>query len=95
MLKIINKQPRITTCSNTNLNGTKHMSLKWYVALYPEYKSHYRPFGFGYGIYVWVAILYTTKGNTCPVHPTIKSCLKRLSCNYISKINKIKNKEDK
>ena len=56
------------SCSNTNLDGTKHMSLKWYVALYPEYKLHYRPFGFGYGIYIWVSILYTTRDDTS-IHP--------------------------
>ena len=30
-----------------------------YVELYPEYRPHYRPFGFGYEIYVQVSILYT------------------------------------
>ena len=36
-----------------------------YVELYPEYRPHYRPFGFGYGIYVRVSILYTQKGQIC------------------------------
>ena len=30
-----------------------------YVELYLEYRPHYHPFGFGYGIYVRVSILYT------------------------------------
>ena len=33
-----------------------------YMELYPEYRPHYRPFGFGYGIYVRVSILYTQNG---------------------------------
>ena len=33
-----------------------------YVELYPEYRPHYRPFGFGYEIYVRVSILYTQNG---------------------------------
>ena len=37
----------------------------WYVELYPEYRPHYGPFGFGYGIYVRVSILYTQKGQIC------------------------------
>ena len=37
---------------------------KWYVELYPEYRSYYRPFGIGYEIYVRVSILYTTRDNT-------------------------------
>ena len=30
-----------------------------YVELYLEYRPHYCPFGFGYGIYVLISILYT------------------------------------
>ena len=62
MLKIINKQPRTTSCSNTNLDETRYVYLKWYVVLYPECRPYYRPFGIGYGIYVRVSIRYTTKG---------------------------------
>ena len=73
MLKTINKQPRTITCSNTNLDETRYVNLKWYVPLYPECRPYYRPFGIGYGIYVRVSIRYTTKGNTYPAHPTITS----------------------
>ena len=38
--------------------------LKWFVELYPECRSYYRPFGIGYEIYVRVSILYTTRGDT-------------------------------
>ena len=47
-----------------------------YVELYPEYRPHYRPFGFGYGIYVRISILYTKKGE--------KMCL---DCNPFRKAN--------
>ena len=42
-------------------NASSHLILFRYVELYPEYRPHYRPFGFGYGIYVRVFILYTQK----------------------------------
>ena len=38
-----------------------HLISFWYVELYPEYRPHYCPFGFGYGIYIRVSILYTQK----------------------------------
>ena len=42
-----------------------------YVELYPEYRPHYRPFGFGYGIYVRVSILYTKSGIKVPRNVTL------------------------
>ena len=43
-----------------------HLIPFWYVELYPEYRPHYRPFGFGYGIYVWISILYTKREKHVP-----------------------------
>ena len=49
-------------------NASSHLIPFRYVELYPEYRPHYHPFGFGYGIYVRVSILYTqkTEKEMCP-----------------------------
>ena len=58
---------KINQADKINKNGSNMVKKVWiytlipfrYVELYPEYRPHYRPFGFGYEIYIRVSILYT------------------------------------
>ena len=55
----------VTKLTKHDKDADPHLIPFWYVELYPEYIPHFGPFGFDYGIYVRVSILYTKREKMC------------------------------